>query len=273
MSSDGIYRQSEVAGTGFGMVSSQTIAKGTLITSEKPLVAVPEHFNQLSILRQLQRLDREKRDSFFALKNTWTGLQPVEGIIKTNAIPLGKGSARGAIFLICSRFNHSCTANAAYHWNEDVGEERVFAVQNIKSGEEITVNYLRDELWYLPTDERKAEISKTYGFQCQCVRCSCVDQVDRKKSDERRVRMAKIDEIVGDGVAIVTNPSKALSSCREALTLLQEEGESEIRSEAVLYDAFQICVAHGDLARAELALEAKKVWQGGDAPGLEEMLR
>lgn len=275
MSTSEICRRSEIAGIGFGVVSCQQIKTGSLIMSEKPLVTVPANFSQRSFLTQLQRLDREGRESFFALRNTFTKFQPIEGIVKTNAIPLGKGSATGAIFPNCSRFNHSCTANAAYHWNEDAGEEKVFAVKDIDLGDEITVTYVPDEVWTLPSKERKEQIARMFGFDCLCTRCACEDQMERTKSDKRRTRIAEIDKNVGDGVLIMTNPSKALLLCREALSLLQEEEESTPRFEVVLYDAFQICVAHGDLARAsrfaELAAEAKEAWQGNDATGLAEM--
>lgn len=277
MQKSDIYHKVDILGKGFGIVSSQAITSGSKIVSETPLVIVPEQFTQNAILSQLQQLGPEQRASFFTLKNTFTNLQPVEGIVKTNAMPLGKGSARGAIFPICSLFNHSCTANAAYHWNDDIGEEKVFALKNIEHGEEVTVSYLSDEDWTLPSKERKAKIAQEYDFDCRCIRCACEDAVEQEKSDKRRTRLGSIDKSIGNGIMITTNPSKALSFCREALTLLEEEGESSPRTEVVFYDAFQICVAHGDLARAsrfaELTLEAKQSWQGNDAPGMQEMVR
>jgi hypothetical protein len=192
-------------------------------------------------------------------------------------MPLGKGSARGAIFPTCSLFNHSCTANAAYHWDDGTGKEKVLALKKIELGEELTVSYLSDEYWTLQSRERKAKIAEVYGFDCRCIRCACEDSVEQEKSDKRRMRLGSIDKSVGDGIMIMTNPSKALSFCREALNLLEEEGESSPRTEVVFYDALQICVAHGDLARAgrfaELASEAKRSWKGDDAPGMDEMVR
>ncbi|KAM3413582.1 hypothetical protein BST61_g11451 [Cercospora zeina] len=256
-----MFRITAIQEKGRGVVASQPIPAGTLILSEVPIVTVPKYTNEKHyskiILPQLQHLTVAQKHEFFDLSNNFHEMRPIEGIAKTNAIPLGPSASVGALFLRCSRFNHGCTPNAAYHWNESVLEERVYSVRDIDDGDEITVKYLSEEQWALPGRERRQQILAAFGFQCKCKRCTTGQACGESESDGRRIRLGSIDRAIGGGELIMTDPSKALSMCREALKLLQEEEEAAPRLESVYYDAFQICT--------------KKLWQGGDAPGLMEM--
>lgn len=74
---------------------------------------------------------------------------------------------------------------------------------------------------------------------------------------------------------MLQNPAKALAMCREALQLLREENEGSPRFGKVYYDAFQICVCHGDFIKAKafatLAADTVRFWQGSDASGVEDI--
>jgi hypothetical protein len=229
------------------------------------------------MLPQLQKLASQDQKAFFALRNNYKDtMRPIEGIVRTNAMPLGKDSPLAGVFPTCSRFNHSCVANAAYSWNDDKKKERVHAIRSISAGEEIVVSYLPDTMWTLPRGERKKQIQMRFSFDCQCIPCrdDANPNNNQTQSDQRRTRLAQIHQDIGNGVLIMTNPGKALASCREAITLLQEEEPGCPMAETVYYDAFQICICHGDLARASafasLAADAKRLWQGPDASGLGE---
>lgn len=81
--------------------------------------------------------------------------------------------------------------------------------------------------------------------------------------------------IVGDGMSIMLNPSRTLGYCRRMLELLSAEGDWDMKVFVVCYDAFQICVAHSDYARAtafaSLAADVKRKFQGQDSDGLEDI--
>ncbi|KAF7190771.1 SET domain-containing protein 5 [Pseudocercospora fuligena] len=271
-----MFSITDTTGKGKGAIPLQDIPTGTLLQREQPIITIPRYGIQRqwadSGLPQLQGLSAIQKRQFFDLNNNFKEMRPIEGIVRTNAIPLGQSSSTGGIFPVCSRFNHSCTANAAYHWNPHSEEEKVYSVQDIRAGEEITVNYISDEVWHLPGKERRAAIKAKFGFDCQCDRCANEHELE---SDRRRKRLGDINRAVGGGQLIITNPAKALALCREAVQLLKEEGEGAPLLEQVYYDAFQVCVCHGDLPRAKafaaLSLEAKKGWQGDDAPELVEM--
>ncbi|KAF2158465.1 hypothetical protein M409DRAFT_71630 [Zasmidium cellare ATCC 36951] len=274
-----MFRIDAVEAKGNGVFATQPIPASTLILSEAPIVTIPKFSHQerysTLVLPQLQNLSAVQKRNFFELNSNFQDMRPIESITKTNAIPLGSAASMGGVFLKCSRFNHSCTANAAYHWNEDVEEEKVYSVRDIDDGEEITVNYLSDEVWALPGRERRRQIQEAYGFDCVCSRCMNGQAFGEGESDVRRTRLGDIDRAIGGGELIMTNPAKALSMCREALELLHKEEEAAPRLESVYYDAFQICICHGDVVRgstfAKLAVEAKRSWQGDRASGLAKM--
>jgi len=115
------------------------------------------------ILQQVRALDRDQQRSFFALRNSFKELSPFEGIVKTNAMPLGTNASSGGIFPNCSRFNHSCCSNASYSWCNKLGLERVFAVQDIKEGEEISVSYLSEQFGMTPGSERRRHLLTNLG--------------------------------------------------------------------------------------------------------------
>lgn len=143
-------------------------------------------------------------------------------------------------------------------------------MKEIEPGEEITVSYLRQELWGLTQNERQKKIRQKYGFYCRCELCSA-SSVQVEQSDQRRRQISSMQDAVGDGILIMANPNRALLYCREALRLFAEEGEGAPQMETVYYDAFQVCVAHGDYAHArtfaKLSMKAKKSWEGEDADG------
>jgi hypothetical protein len=274
-----MIRIAEVPGKGVGVFATQSITAGTMILSEKPMVVVPPFVPQpeLNILRQLQGLTADEKKAFFALRNGHPDMKPVMGIMKTNAMPLGEGASTCGIFPKCARFNHSCSPNAVYSWNEEVKEERVFSLSNISEGEEISVSYFSDEVWAQAYDLRVEVLSYDFGFTCAYTQCLTSREEDREQSDARRAIIRLLQDQVGDGMLIMNDPSKALGMCRAALELMQLEGSQAWGLERIYYDAFQICICHGDMARAKafigLSIQAKKAWKGIDAAGLADQER
>ena len=250
-----------------------------MIISESPLFTIPQSSRDprkvsVQITQRVGGLDKAQQHSFFALRNSFKELNPFMGIVKTNALPLGSNASSGGIFPVCSRFNHSCCSNAEYSWCSAIGQERVFAVKDIKEGEEITVSYLSDRFWPTARNERQQHLLANFAFRCSCDVCSRgSDEVSA--SNERRQTLSQLDALIGDGVLIVMQPGRALAHCKETLYLLEKEGESGVKIYATYYDAFQVCVTHGDFARASamagLAAKAKRDCQGNYADGIEDI--
>ncbi|MCJ1456206.1 hypothetical protein MMC28_006566 [Mycoblastus sanguinarius] len=249
-----------------------------MIISEPPLFTLPRRTHdpqQVSslVVEKLRALEKDQQRDFFALSNNYKGLSPFMGIVKTNAMPLGANASSGGIFPKCSRFNHSCCSNAEYSWCAKFGVERVFAVKDIREGEEISVSYLSEPFWATPRTERQRHLLDKFNFHCCCDVCS-QNTEETSANDSRRRSLSQLDAAIGDGILIVTNLGRALKFCKDVLHLLDEEGQSGLKVYTVYYDAFQVCVAHSDFARASamarLAKQAKSLCQGNDADGIEE---
>lgn len=73
----------------------------------------------------------------------------------------------------------------------------------------------------------------------------------------------------------MSSPEKSLGDCLSLLHVLQEEydGWAGVFTPRLYYDAFQISVAHGDLARASIFAEkvykARVICEGEDSPATQ----
>lgn len=70
-----------------------------------------------------------------------------------------------------SYFNHCCNPNASNLRSKSITSSVVYAIADIKEGEEVTICYAPSTL-VLPTSVRKQKLSESYGFTCECSRCS-----------------------------------------------------------------------------------------------------
>ncbi|KAB8356404.1 hypothetical protein FH972_023987 [Carpinus fangiana] len=269
---DGMFSVETIEQKGKGACARRAVPRGTLILSEAPLFTVPRLTTRPDDIKKIvisavQKLDKDSQRSFFALSNNYSNLSCFEGIVKTNAMPLGKDGQQGGLFPLASRFNHSCAANAAYWWNPTVEREAIFAVKDISEGEEITVSYLTEDAWALPCAARRAHLQRLFNFDCVCIACR-LSPTETSASDARREKISHMQDAVGNGFMIMNSPERALAYCRDRLELLHLEGEHGPMEQIVYYDAFQICVAHSDFARAkafaQLCVESVALWQGRD---------
>ena len=72
-----------------------------------------------------------------------------------------------------SRFNHSCAPNCEALF-DNLANIRVYVKEDIKSGEEMTINYLPLD-WESdgasPAQERRKILKEDWGFDCMYKRC------------------------------------------------------------------------------------------------------
>jgi hypothetical protein len=79
--------------------------------------------------------------------------------------PVGAG-----LYLAASRFNHSCSPNAAQSFH---GQKLIIrATRDIPCGEEVTISYIDTGQ---PTHVRRHELSESYQFLCNCAKCCVAD--------------------------------------------------------------------------------------------------
>ncbi|KAJ5522090.1 hypothetical protein N7527_006205 [Penicillium freii] len=251
-----LYEVKPVPGKGHGLVARFNIAKGQLIISEKAFFTTSNATSAAIIEKlisiELRKLPKDAQRQFLSLHNNFPGKKPFSGIVRTNALPCGPDSPIGGIYPTISRINHSCLPNAHNSWNSASGYENIYAVRFIKAGEEITIPYDHGG----PSDERRRHLKDAFGFDCNCSICSR-QPAELKQSDERRRQIQHLDAEIGNALRLMYSPGDCLKDCQVLLQILEEEfeGSPGAHLARLYYDAFQICIVHGDQARAKVLAE------------------
>lgn len=270
-----LFEIQQIPGKGKGLVSRVDINKGTRILTESPLFTIqsmPDDVLQQDIATKLKALSKDQQRQFLSLHNNFPGKYVFSGIVKTNALPCGPGSDVGGIYPTICLVNHSCHFNAHSNWNSSTKQETTQAIKDIPAGEEITICYIEGG----SAAARQRQLKHVFGFDCACVLCSKPLQ-ELRASDERRSEMEKLDKEIGDPTRTMLFPAASLKSCKSLLSLLKAEyGEcGDARFAAAYYDAFQVCVAQDDRARAgvfaEYAYDVRVICAGEDCPETQRM--
>jgi SET domain len=174
-------------------------------------------------------------------------------LIRTNALPFGDKVEEGGIFLDACRINHACDSNAHRSWNENIKRHTVHALRDIEKGEEITIYYLG------VLNSRKARqdtLQRKFAFTCSCRLCSLPPD-QSQESDRRLDEILKLDGLINrDGLeGIVSTPLQMLRYVDQQIRLYNEQGPDDAGLPRAFFDATQIAIANGDLARARIFAE------------------
>ncbi|KAI3390900.1 hypothetical protein diail_8429 [Diaporthe ilicicola] len=265
-----LFEVTNIPGKGKGLVARVDIPKGTRVLCEKPLLTFrsmsPKELEPILAVK-LKAMTRTEQRQFFSLHNNFPGKYVLSGIVKTNALPCGPGSSIGGVYATICLINHSCVPNSHNNWNDDARHETIHAIRPVKAGEEITVSYDKGG----PSTARRAFLKEAFGFDCGCSTCK-LPPSELRDSDARRLLLQRLDDAVGDRSRMATRPADSLRDCRSLLRALAEEfgGHPGAHACRLYCDAFRICVAHGDQARASVfagrAHEARVSCEGGDSP-------
>lgn len=281
-----------VSGKGLGVFARSEISRGTLIYAEAPILRTSSNVLDLPdcdrILDQIQsQLSQHDRHTLFSLSNSFPDLNQVTGIVKTNWFEIDGQTAMRAIFPFSSFLNHSCLANAYWSWNSTSQQGRLYALQNVEKDQEITIAYFPDGIWFLPRNDRLAYIDKMYNFACCCQVCTA-HFTKRIESDNRRALLLLLGgdivsqvQMLKKGFLLYHNPARALAQCHEMLRVLcSEEITLDDKATGAFYNAFEICIAHRDFARAiafaRQILQMVRASRGYDADGVahwEKLMR
>lgn len=260
-----------VPAKGKGIVARFNIAQGKRILCERPLFTNP-NLSLLSamegnIATKLKALSKTEQRQFLSLHNNFPGKYPFSGIVRTNALPCGPGSAIGGVYPTICLINHSCLPNAHNSWNSETKCETIHAIRYIKAGEEITISYDQGG----PSESRHAHLKEAFGFDCNCALCS-LPPADLQTSDARRLQIQNLDRTIGDPERVMNKPDACLADCYLLLQVLKEEYEGDAGAliARLYYDAFQISITHGDQARASVFAErgyrSRVMCEGEDNP-------
>ncbi|KAF9908020.1 hypothetical protein EC991_010264 [Linnemannia zychae] len=217
--------------------------------------------------RELGSHKRSKKDKkyFFALHNIYTADElPQElGIIRTNALPLGKEAVEAAVYRVVSRINHSCAPNVKHSWNSITQKEYIYAIEDIAAGSEILTSYI-DPL--MTREARLKKLKEDFRFTCQCRLCAAASS---KEYDAAVTRIHECSDLIVTFAS--SNPRKAMENVREVLALIDKIGAP--CKTPFYYDGFQIMAMYSNfkLAKnwADLLLESYRIEEGetGDQYG------
>ena len=79
----------------------------------------------------------------------------------------GSSIEEGGLFIDSIYFNHSCSPNVEYHIIND--KIYFYTARDIYKGEELYISYIDQ---FKERSERKKELLKGYGFDCNCELCN-----------------------------------------------------------------------------------------------------
>eukprot|EP00667_Euglena_gracilis_P011237 EG_transcript_11461 len=83
------------------------------------------------------------------------------------------GQEKLLLFLYTSFLNHSCVPNAALLTRSSPSGpvHEVYAIEDMRQGEEVVICFEGDELLYMPVDQRRRFLKDHHGLECNCQRC------------------------------------------------------------------------------------------------------
>jgi hypothetical protein len=191
---------------GWGAFSTTKIPCGALILEEQPLFTTNKdhtEFDEGEAQAAFQLMSPEAKQQFLCLRDN--GCEPFPTMAHAwaeNSFSMyNKSQSRGsALFVLMSRFDHSCIPNAKIPVR-DSEAVAIFAVRNIEVGEEITFCYNPGFAVLVALERRRA-----LGFICECQACR-IDTPFQYLSDARRTLLRGLEfltqgkEIVEEGQA------------------------------------------------------------------------
>jgi hypothetical protein len=195
------YNMSGIYG-GRGVIATEDIKPGTIIVREEPFLKLKTNkledmlkeicsrddlatqLRPFSILHPISFSHLEKSElEAFILEYDEMVNRVFEFIPKKNqsivnrevimriGLALRFNGFSSGIYLFLSIFNHQCKANAIKFAPEHGKPySEIVAIENIKKGQEITINYLTP--FDQSNERRKEQIEKQFHFTCKCSLCT-----------------------------------------------------------------------------------------------------
>jgi len=259
-----LFELRSIHGKGLGLFAKTSIARGTRIIEEAPLIVTPQNggaptkFNQFVEAWGCTTLDQRK--AFLNLyrgrtiESTSEGLEKLARddvnssanqhvtdenltafhIFQTNSVGMGDdgNSPLGVgVFASYSRVNHSCTPNVHNSYNPTLNKLTVHATRQINENEEILTSYIDI---FQTREKRNADLSE-WDFRCRCKCCAAPNTAD---SDRRRERLSDAEKELAafmngqrshSRLSIPGNSQEALEVAEVLLQVLREGGVTGIR--------------------------------------------
>ena len=200
-------------------------------TSEKCL---KEYFNKISSDKQTEVM--RLYDCHQVKEKTLLGIVSTNGLIQQNGKTL--------VFIEISKLNNSCLPNVAFEFVPPYG--RIFAVKDIKKGEELCIDYGGYGSRFSSLKDRKEMLKDKYDFDCGCELCT-MDDCKYREIESARVRFKKLEEQIPK----TTDPQIVGSLIKERFEMM-EKGQLMFPSLLALHanDSFQLANGLGNQEEA-----------------------
>lgn len=131
------------------------------------------------------------------------------------------------VFLTGSRINHNCSPNCIRWIDTATKELTIYAIKNIKAGDEITIAYVDSP--GLLRSERDWRLVERYGVSCACAMCrdwAVTDPLQRELSEKYWASMylqypEQLEDEDDEDFRVAASPQEALGCCMRAIELLE----------------------------------------------------
>ena len=263
------YKCSPIPGKGMGMIATRDIKNGELILEERPVLNITLGE---SLENQFIQLSNEVQKKVMSLYNAHPSFGELKGIMNSNKFAVDESNEGSVLCIESSRFNHSCLPNVLHRYSKPF--ERIFAIRDIKNGEELYTSYIQSEVMMKSTTERKKFLMLIWRFVCMCEFCATTDKVWQKEIERYRGRYQAIDNKI----------TNSFVDLKERLAMVREMFEVMEKGEMMYppliarhaYDGFQLAVACKDRRKAtkyvKQAYEANLISDGDYSPKTQRML-
>lgn len=188
-------------GKGRGIFAKANIPRGTRILAESALLkancganedptaeAILQAFGNLSPSQQASYLELhayachpDKQTLESQTGQTWDEMpelhRKVLGIYTANSFD----NSVDSVFLLGSRFNHSCLPNTTHIFNPALDQETFHTIQDIGAGEELLISYIDGSNW---VKSKRQQCLQEWGFECNCP--ACEDTPEGRAKEEKR---------------------------------------------------------------------------------------
>ncbi|EXJ78322.1 hypothetical protein A1O3_09483 [Capronia epimyces CBS 606.96] len=166
---DAPFKLKPSPGKGWGAFATRRIEQGAMILKEKPLFVLRKPHQEITeadIRAAFDRLGPSEKRQFLLLRDNGSSpFSNMERLCAENSFTLSTNSPGHGLFLLHSRFNHSCVPNSKV---PTTGDEVIvsYATRDIDADEEITFCYNTDF-----ECRTRHERHQALRFTCDCKAC------------------------------------------------------------------------------------------------------
>jgi len=284
-----VYRLVEIKDKGMGMVAARDIKRGEIIIAESPVLDSSLFSERAALnadeKKALAHLPDErscmwcgpdvtKRRAAQQLKHAFlklgqsdqnrvlnlcdaymkhsNGNKTILGVYATNYMIRGDislGSHHSVLFLMVSRFNHSCRPNLGWVWVEPY--VRVYVNRDVSKGEELCIRY--GDI-YMGQNKRMKLLRDTFGFTCICDVCQSIKDDELIESNKTRDRIGELVKLISQVGGL--NPIEGLRLVDEIMQHLNKEKlDTPLALGRYSYDAYRFACAVGDIKLAKKCIK------------------